>query len=126
MKSILKITAVITFFSFANIALGQQKVSPVAIEILDGKSFSFHTELSHQNYFEVSFKDVNGEVVFSEYVVHTADFSRIYNLMELNEGNYFLHLMGDDFDHIISINKKEDSLAINKSDVDAINNSKTF
>ena len=120
MKSIMKIATILFLLSAANVAFAGSEKPVFNIKNVGEKTFYFETKEMSSSYVEVTFQDANGETIFSEYAIHTANFERNYNLSELAKGSYFLIVKSENTTQTLPITISEKGLEMDWNELETM------
>ena len=117
MKSIMKIATFLFVLLTANAAFAGTDKPVFKLKNLGEKTIYFETKEMSSSYVEVMFQDENGNTIFSEYAIHTANFERNYNLSELANGSYFLIVKSESTTQTLPITISEEGLEMDWEDL---------
>ncbi len=112
MKTQIKIAITLAILFISNLTFAGTGNPSFIIKNAGEKSFYFETKDMSSAFVEVIFEDKNGNIIFTEYAIHSANFERKYNLSELAIGSYFLKLKTDTTTKILPISITKNELVI--------------
>lgn len=116
MKTQIKIATILAILFISNLVFAGTGKPSFIIKNAGEKSFYFETKDMSSSFIEVIFEDEDGNIIFSEYAIHTATFERKYNLSELTNGSYVLKLKTDTTTKMLPIKITSSDLKIDWED----------
>lgn len=120
MKTQIKIATILAVLFMSNLVFAGTGKPSFIIKKAGEKSFYFETKDMISSFVEVIFEDENGNPIFSEYAIHSANFERKYNLSELESGSYILKLKTDTATKILPITITKNGLKIDWEETDTM------
>lgn len=112
MKSLMKIIVTIITLLSATFGFSNTDKPTLQIKNESGKIVYLETKDWNATYVEVIIETDNGELLFSEYNIHTETFKRRYNFSELANGTYSLIIKSDLNTQILPVTITKDRLEI--------------